>query len=166
MSLTSTSNRNCNAAAPAVVGHLVVTAGARARVLPARPLRLVQQRQRTVTRTVTQEDEVDVRSTQCLPIAKQIVLRWCFALRHEELSVLPSGRCGGHTWSWRLQEVDLDQSVDVVKRKLIDAAGAGKSFTSPGWLTQLGRLWGGKSVYLVCCLSTLQAILFQYPYLQ
>lgn len=29
--------------------------------------------------------------------------------------------------------------------KAIDAAGAGTSFTSPGWLTQLGRLWGGKS---------------------
>ena len=29
--------------------------------------------------------------------------------------------------------------------KLIDAAGAGASFTSPGWLTQLGRLWGGAS---------------------
>jgi carotene epsilon-monooxygenase len=28
---------------------------------------------------------------------------------------------------------------------MIDAAGAGKSFTSPGWLTQLGMLWGGKS---------------------
>ena len=48
-------------------------------------------------------------------------------------------------------EVDLDQSVDAVKRKLIDAAGAGKSFTSPGWLTQLGRLWGGKSVSHACC---------------
>lgn len=29
--------------------------------------------------------------------------------------------------------------------KLIDAAGAGASLTSPGWLTQLGRLWGGAS---------------------
>lgn len=28
-------------------------------------------------------------------------------------------------------------------QKLIDTAGAGASFTSPGWLTQLGRLWGG-----------------------
>ena len=28
-------------------------------------------------------------------------------------------------------------------QKLIDPAGAGASFTSPGWLTQLGRLWGG-----------------------
>lgn len=43
------------------------------------------------------------------------------------------------------ESVDLDTSVDAVKKKLIDAAGAGKSFTSPGWLTQLGRLWGGKS---------------------
>ncbi len=31
-------------------------------------------------------------------------------------------------------------------QKLIDTAGAGASVTSPGWLTQLGRLWGGKSV--------------------
>lgn len=38
---------------------------------------------------------------------------------------------------------DLDQKIDTAK--LIDAAGAGTSFTSPGWLTQLGRLWGGKS---------------------
>ena len=46
-----------------------------------------------------------------------------------------------------LQEAyDLNESVDTVRQKLIDAAGAGKSFTSPGWLTQLGRLWGGKSV--------------------
>lgn len=29
--------------------------------------------------------------------------------------------------------------------KAIDAAGAGASFTSPGWLTELGRLWGGAS---------------------
>ncbi|KAL0043106.1 hypothetical protein WJX79_009388 [Trebouxia sp. C0005] len=43
------------------------------------------------------------------------------------------------------EKVDLDTSVDAVKRKMIDGAGAGKSFTSPGWLTQLGRLWGGKS---------------------
>ena len=29
--------------------------------------------------------------------------------------------------------------------KLVDAEGAGRSMTSPGWLTQLGRLWGGAS---------------------
>lgn len=29
--------------------------------------------------------------------------------------------------------------------KLVDAEGAGRSLTSPGWLTQLGRLWGGAS---------------------
>ena len=46
-----------------------------------------------------------------------------------------------------LQEVtDLDASVELNRKKLIDAAGAGTSFTSPGWLTELGRLWGGKSV--------------------
>lgn len=49
------------------------------------------------------------------------------------------------------EQVDLDTSVDAVKRKMIDAAGAGKSFTSPGWLTQLGRLWGGKSVRCNMC---------------
>mmetsp|Transcript_12600 Transcript_12600/g.35999 ORF Transcript_12600/g.35999 Transcript_12600/m.35999 type:complete len:567 (+) Transcript_12600:71-1771(+) len=38
--------------------------------------------------------------------------------------------------------INLDQPIDV--GKLIDAEGAGASFTSPGWLTQLGRLWGGK----------------------
>ncbi|KAL3153385.1 hypothetical protein ABBQ38_011724 [Trebouxia sp. C0009 RCD-2024] len=100
MSLPSTSNRAYNAPAPVVVGHLVATAGFRARVLPARPLRSAQRRQRTLVLAVVQEDE---------------------------------------------EVVDLDQSVDATKRKLIDAAGAGKSFTSPGWLTQLGRLWGGKS---------------------
>ncbi len=36
--------------------------------------------------------------------------------------------------------------MDGKARKLIDAAGAGRSVTSPGWLTELGRLWGGKSV--------------------
>lgn len=40
----------------------------------------------------------------------------------------------------------MDVSVDRGLQKLIDTAGAGASFTSPGWLTQLGRLWGGKSV--------------------
>lgn len=39
--------------------------------------------------------------------------------------------------------IDLDQPIDT--GKLIDSAGAGASFTSPGWLTQLGRLWGGAS---------------------
>lgn len=85
MSLTSTSNRGYNATAPAVVGHLVATAGVRARVLPARPPRLVQQRQRTIIRAVAQEEEVDVRSILVyLHIAKQIGLRWRFALCHEE----------------------------------------------------------------------------------
>ena len=70
MSLPSTSNRGCNAPTPAVVGHLVATAGLRAKVLPARPLRVVQQRQRTVVQAVTQEEEVDVET---LPIAKHVV---------------------------------------------------------------------------------------------
>lgn len=41
-----------------------------------------------------------------------------------------------------------DDELDVAfatEGKNIDAAGAGQSFLSPGWLTQLGRLWGGKS---------------------
>ena len=36
--------------------------------------------------------------------------------------------------------------MDKGLQKLIDTAGAGASVTSPDWLTQLGRLWGGKSV--------------------
>lgn len=40
----------------------------------------------------------------------------------------------------------MDASVESSRRKLIDAAGAGTSLTSPGWLTELGRLYGGKSV--------------------
>ncbi len=44
------------------------------------------------------------------------------------------------------EDVNLDVSVDKGLQKLIDTAGAGMSVTSPGWLTQLGRLWGGKSV--------------------
>lgn len=99
MSLPSTSNRSLNAPSPAVVGHLIVNAGCRARVLPTRPLKALHQRKRTLVQAIAQEEE----------------------------------------------KVDLDTSVDAVKRKMIDAAGAGKSFTSPGWLTQLGRLWGGKS---------------------
>ncbi|CAL5220979.1 g3089 [Coccomyxa viridis] len=43
------------------------------------------------------------------------------------------------------EEIDLDVSVDKGLQKLIDTAGAGVSLTSPDWLTQLGRLWGGKS---------------------
>lgn len=35
---------------------------------------------------------------------------------------------------------------DPAMSKSIDAAGAGRSWTSPGWLTQLNMLWGGKSV--------------------
>ena len=44
------------------------------------------------------------------------------------------------------EEVDLDVSVDKGLQKLIDTRGAGVSVTSPNWLTQLGRLWGGRSV--------------------
>ena len=39
---------------------------------------------------------------------------------------------------------DLNQKIDT--GKLIDSAGAGRSMFSPGWLTQLNQLWGGKSV--------------------
>lgn len=55
------------------------------------------------------------------------------------------------TWNLLItqEEIDLDVSVDRGLQKLIDTAGAGASVTSPGWLTQLGRLWGGKSVRLL-----------------
>lgn len=45
---------------------------------------------------------------------------------------------------WLQEEYDLDQKIDT--SKLIDAEGAGRSMFSPGWLTQLNQLWGGKSV--------------------
>ena len=64
----------------------------------------------------------------------------------QQLHSLPGDSLPFFTLSALQENVDLDTSVDAVKKKLIDAAGAGKSFTSPGWLTQLGRLWGGKSV--------------------
>lgn len=52
-----------------------------------------------------------------------------------------------------LQETyDLDAPLDETSKKLIDAAGAGQSNMSPGWLTELGRLWGGTSV--TCCTGT------------
>ena len=44
------------------------------------------------------------------------------------------------------EEYDLDTQIDATSQKLIDAAGAGRSNMSPGWLTELGRLWGGTSV--------------------
>ncbi len=44
------------------------------------------------------------------------------------------------------EEYDLDAPMDATAKKLIDAAGAGQSNMSPGWLTELGRLWGGTSV--------------------
>ena len=44
--------------------------------------------------------------------------------------------------------VDLDASVATSRKKLIDASGAGTSLLSPGWLTELGRLYGGKAVSL------------------
>ena len=47
------------------------------------------------------------------------------------------------------EQYDLDKPMDGEARKLINAAGAGRSVTSPGWLTELGRLWGGKSVRLM-----------------
>lgn len=37
----------------------------------------------------------------------------------------------------------MNQKID--SGKLIDAEGAGQSMFSPGWLTQLNQLWGGKS---------------------
>eukprot|EP00803_Ostreobium_quekettii_P005980 evm.model.scf_345.2 EVM.evm.TU.scf_345.2 scf_345:33857-40216(+) len=43
-----------------------------------------------------------------------------------------------------IYEDEEDFDVDDMSGT-IDAAGAGKSNISPGWLTQLGRLWGGES---------------------
>lgn len=41
------------------------------------------------------------------------------------------------------EEYDLDAKIETPAS--VDIEGAGRSFTSPGWLTELGRLWGGKS---------------------
>lgn len=49
-----------------------------------------------------------------------------------------------------MQEL-LDQQFD----KAIDIAGAGATWSSPGWLTQLNQLWGGKSVRLVLVVPVL-----------
>ena len=56
MSLPSTSNRSLNAPSPAVVGHLIVNAGCRARVLPTRPLKALHQRKRTLVQAIAQEE--------------------------------------------------------------------------------------------------------------
>lgn len=42
---------------------------------------------------------------------------------------------------------DLERPMEDAG-KFIDTKGAGLSLFSPGWLTQLGRLWGGSSVGL------------------
>lgn len=51
------------------------------------------------------------------------------------------------SYSFVQEEYDLEKPIET--GKLIDSAGAGTSFTSPGWLTQLGMLWGGKSDFPV-----------------
>lgn len=60
----------------------------------------------------------------------------------------PAPKVGQLIQIWRhtvpQEEYDLDQKIDT--GKLIDSAGAGRSMFSPGWLTQLNQLWGGKSV--------------------
>ncbi|KXZ43836.1 hypothetical protein GPECTOR_79g115 [Gonium pectorale] len=68
----------------------------------------------------------------------------------------PRASCSGRAHSQRrpqpFRPVQRSQRGVVVRAqddepalgKSIDAAGAGKSFTSPGWLTQLNMLWGGK----------------------
>eukprot|EP00955_Chlamydomonas_euryale_P080218 363395-Chlamydomonas_euryale.AAC.7 len=44
---------------------------------------------------------------------------------------------------------------DPTSGKSIDAEGAGRSWQSPGWLTQLGMLWGGKGV---SCRAAMHAV--------
>jgi hypothetical protein len=47
------------------------------------------------------------------------------------------------------QEQSTQQQEDAgpqTSGKSIDAAGAGATWMSPGWLTQLNMLWGGKGV--------------------
>ena len=52
-----------------------------------------------------------------------------------------------HPWVRRAQQGDESE----YEPPLIDTDGAGKTFISPKWLTELGRLWGGKSVGRICC---------------
>lgn len=56
----------------------------------------------------------------------------------------------------------MQEMLEQEFEKSIDAAGAGATWTSPGWLTQLNQLWGGKSVrslalLLLCFKSAGQA---------
>jgi hypothetical protein len=50
---------------------------------------------------------------------------------------------------------DLDKPI--VTGKNIDAAGAGASSISPGWLTQLNLLWGGKGVSVCVSIETVSS---------
>ena len=65
--------------------------------------------------------------------------------RHSpSLSFAPKQQAPTRTRRHLQEEYDLDQKIDT--GKLIDSEGAGRSMFSPGWLTQLNQLWGGKSV--------------------
>lgn len=67
-------------------------------------------------------------------------------------------------FTWLQEEYDLNQKIDT--GKLIDSAGAGRSMFSPGWLTQLNQLWGGKSVrgdaYGLHMVSCMNGLLFMH----
>lgn len=169
MSLPSTSNRSMHAPPPAVVGHLVANAGCRARVLSAHSYRPTKHRKRTLVQAIVQE-EVTSRTSPGPCFTSPICCHRPACTRHVSMSLMLHTRstfsvtdkhwlrmftgCSEGFLVYTVQEqVDLDTSVDAVKRKMIDAAGAGKSFTSPGWLTQLGRLWGGKSVRRNMCFT-------------
>ena len=49
-----------------------------------------------------------------------------------------------------VEEVGEEEELYVPEEPVIDTEGAGKTFISPKWLTELGRLWGGKSDVPVC----------------
>ena len=72
----------------------------------------------------------------------------CLRRRSLAAALAAPSRLSPPSLSVTQEEYDLNQSIDSGKSKLIDAEGAGRSMFSPGWLTQLNQLWGGKSVRL------------------
>jgi hypothetical protein len=79
---------------------------------------------------------------QCALRVVQPLCRDTFAPRAPPPSPPPPASCPHHTST---AEQDLDTPITTAGKN-IDAAGAGASSVSPGWLTQLNLLWSGKGV--------------------
>ena len=88
----------------------------------------------------------------------RIKLQQLYPLSYTQLIIEISSSCDGEAMSRsgfvscacadanHMQVYDPDEENKEVPQKSLDIEGAGRSYMSPGWLTQLGRLWGGKSV--------------------